>query len=59
MTVLDIEQPNSDPLSKVAISNTQGEDSPHFAKWKAHKENPYDEFNNPSGVTQTGLAEIK
>lgn len=57
MAVLDIEQPNSVPLSTVAISNTHGEDSPFFAGWKAYDENPYDELSNPSGVIQMGLAE--
>ncbi|MED6110589.1 1-aminocyclopropane-1-carboxylate synthase 7 [Stylosanthes scabra] len=44
-------------LSDIAISNTHGEDSPYFAGWKAYDENPYDEFTNPSGVIQMGLAE--
>ncbi|GAA0185506.1 transaminase [Lithospermum erythrorhizon] len=44
-------------LSKVAISDTHGEDSPYFAGWKAYDENPYDETSNPSGVIQMGLAE--
>ncbi|XP_057762365.1 1-aminocyclopropane-1-carboxylate synthase 7-like [Arachis stenosperma] len=44
-------------LSKIAISNTHGEDSPYFAGWKVYDENPYDEFTNPSGVIQMGLAE--
>ncbi|KAG9137870.1 hypothetical protein Leryth_023371 [Lithospermum erythrorhizon] len=44
-------------LSKVAISDTHGEDSPYFAGWKAYDENPYDEISNPSGVIQMGLAE--
>ena len=54
--------PSSSPspiveLSKVAISDTHGEDSPYFAGWKAYDENPYDEISNPSGVIQMGLAE--
>ena len=44
-------------LSNVAVSETHGEDSPYFAGWKAYDENPYDEFTNPSGVIQMGLAE--
>ncbi|KAJ6746449.1 BIFUNCTIONAL ASPARTATE AMINOTRANSFERASE AND GLUTAMATE/ASPARTATE-PREPHENATE AMINOTRANSFERASE-RELATED [Salix koriyanagi] len=44
-------------LSKVAVSETHGEDSPYFAGWKAYDENPYDESSNPSGVIQMGLAE--
>lgn len=44
-------------LSKVAVSDTHGEDSPYFAGWKAYDEDPYDEMTNPSGVIQMGLAE--
>ncbi|KAF5810273.1 putative 1-aminocyclopropane-1-carboxylate synthase [Helianthus annuus] len=44
-------------LSKMAVSQTHGEDSPYFAGWKAYDENPYHETNNPSGVIQMGLAE--
>lgn len=44
-------------LSKVAVSETHGEDSPYFAGWKAYDEDPYDEHSNPSGVVQMGLAE--
>lgn len=44
-------------LSKVAVSETHGEDSPYFAGWKAYDENPYHETSNPSGVIQMGLAE--
>lgn len=53
---IEIEQP-SVGLSKVAVSDTHGEDSPYFAGWKAYDENPYDELNNPLGVIQMGLAE--
>lgn len=53
---IEIEQP-SVGLSKVAVSETHGEDSPYFAGWKAYDENPYDELTNPSGVIQMGLAE--
>ncbi|KAH6826785.1 1-amino-cyclopropane-1-carboxylate synthase 7 [Perilla frutescens var. hirtella] len=53
---IEIEQPCVS-LSKVAVSETHGEDSPYFAGWKAYDENPYDEFSNPSGVIQMGLAE--
>jgi len=51
-----IEQPRVE-LSKVAVSETHGENSPYFAGWKAYDENPYDEFTNTSGVIQMGLAE--
>ncbi|KAL8236453.1 hypothetical protein R6Q59_017534 [Mikania micrantha] len=44
-------------LSKIAVSETHGEDSPYFAGWKAYDENPYHETLNPSGVIQMGLAE--
>ncbi|PIA30568.1 hypothetical protein AQUCO_05500102v1 [Aquilegia coerulea] len=53
---LEIEQP-SVGLSKIAVSDTHGEDSPYFAGWKAYDENPYHESNNPEGVIQMGLAE--
>lgn len=53
---IEIEKP-SVGLSKVAESETHGEDSPYFAGWKAYDENPYDEISNPSGVIQMGLAE--
>ncbi|XP_072965727.1 1-aminocyclopropane-1-carboxylate synthase 7-like [Typha angustifolia] len=45
------------PLSKIATSDTHGEDSPYFAGWKAYDEDPYDPIINPSGVIQMGLAE--
>ncbi|KAL2547905.1 1-aminocyclopropane-1-carboxylate synthase 7 [Forsythia ovata] len=53
---IEIETP-SVGLSKVAVSETHGEDSPYFAGWKAYDENPYNEAYNPSGVIQMGLAE--
>lgn len=55
---IEIEQQHhSVQLSNIAVSDTHGEDSPYFAGWKAYDENPYDEFTNPSGVIQMGLAE--
>ncbi|KAI4379521.1 hypothetical protein MLD38_005803 [Melastoma candidum] len=45
------------PLSKVAESETHGENSPYFAGWKAYDEDPYHELNNLGGVIQMGLAE--
>lgn len=54
---IEIEQPSSVGLSKIANSETHGEDSPYFAGWKAYDENPYDESDNPTGVIQMGLAE--
>ncbi|GMH03375.1 hypothetical protein Nepgr_005214 [Nepenthes gracilis] len=53
---IEIEQP-SVGLSRVAISDTHGEDSPYFSGWKAYDEDPYDEIMNPAGVIQMGLAE--
>ncbi|GMH13715.1 hypothetical protein Nepgr_015556 [Nepenthes gracilis] len=53
---IEIEQP-SVRLSRIAISDAHGEDSPYFAGWKAYDEDPYDEITNPSGVIQMGLAE--
>ncbi|KAF3622391.1 1-aminocyclopropane-1-carboxylate synthase 2 [Capsicum annuum] len=44
-------------LSKIANSNTHGEDSPYFSGWKAYDEDPFDELHNPCGVIQMGLAE--
>lgn len=54
---IEIEKKPSVRLSKVAVSETHGEDSPYFAGWKAYDENPYHETCNPSGVIQMGLAE--
>lgn len=54
---IEIDQPCAVGLSKVAVSDTHGEDSPYFAGWKAYDEDPYDELQNPSGVIQMGLAE--
>lgn len=45
------------PLSKVASSETHGENSPYFAGWRAYEEDPYHELDNPNGVIQMGLAE--
>ncbi|XP_019200281.1 PREDICTED: 1-aminocyclopropane-1-carboxylate synthase 7-like [Ipomoea nil] len=57
MAIIEIDQPCVVGLSKVAVSDTHGEDSPYFAGWKAYDEDPYDELKNPSGVIQMGLAE--
>ncbi|KAL0426927.1 UNVERIFIED_CONTAM: 1-aminocyclopropane-1-carboxylate synthase 7 [Sesamum latifolium] len=53
---IEIEHPTV-VLSKVAVSKTHGEESPYFAGWKAYDKDPYDEFCNPSGIIQMGLAE--
>ncbi|KAH6817155.1 1-amino-cyclopropane-1-carboxylate synthase 7 [Perilla frutescens var. frutescens] len=57
MAIKSLEQPAGVGLSRIAVSDTHGEDSPYFAGWKAYDENPYDESSNPSGVIQMGLAE--
>ncbi|KAJ9538758.1 hypothetical protein OSB04_031491 [Centaurea solstitialis] len=54
---IEIVQPSGVGLSKIAVSETHGENSPYFAGWKAYDENPYHEKHNPSGVIQMGLAE--
>ncbi|XP_004502555.1 1-aminocyclopropane-1-carboxylate synthase 7-like [Cicer arietinum] len=55
---IEIEQEHpSVELSRIAISETHGENSPYFAGWKAYDEDPYHELTNPSGVIQMGLAE--
>ncbi|CAL0312622.1 unnamed protein product [Lupinus luteus] len=50
-----MEQPQL--LSKIAMGNGHGEDSPYFDGWKAYDENPYHPTMNPNGVIQMGLAE--
>ncbi|XP_057765447.1 1-aminocyclopropane-1-carboxylate synthase 7-like [Salvia miltiorrhiza] len=58
MAIKSLEQPAAAvSLSRIAVSDTHGEDSPYFAGWKAYDENPYHESSNPSGVIQMGLAE--
>lgn len=58
MAIQSLEQPAAVVgLSRIAVSDTHGEDSPYFAGWKAYDENPYHEVSNPSGVIQMGLAE--
>ncbi|KAK9715782.1 hypothetical protein RND81_06G189000 [Saponaria officinalis] len=58
MAIIELEQPSSPvSLSKMATSDTHGENSPYFAGWKAYDDDPYDEITNPSGVIQMGLAE--
>ncbi|KAK1376817.1 1-aminocyclopropane-1-carboxylate synthase [Heracleum sosnowskyi] len=44
-------------LSKIAISDQHGENSPYFDGWKAYDSNPYHPLKNPDGVIQMGLAE--
>ena len=56
--IIEIEQPAASvELSRLAVSDNHGENSPYFAGWKAYDEDPYDELTNPSGVIQMGLAE--
>lgn len=44
-------------LSKIAIGNGHGENSPYFDGWKAYETDPYHPTKNPKGVIQMGLAE--
>lgn len=44
-------------LSKIAINDGHGEDSPYFDGWKAYDNDPFHPENNPLGVIQMGLAE--
>ncbi|KAL8111273.1 1-aminocyclopropane-1-carboxylate synthase-like [Apium graveolens] len=48
---------NSCLLSRIAISDQHGENSPYFDGWKAYDSNPYHSVDNPDGVIQMGLAE--
>ncbi|XP_038907009.1 1-aminocyclopropane-1-carboxylate synthase CMW33 [Benincasa hispida] len=52
-----IEERNQVLLSKIAINNDHGEDSPYFDGWKAYDNDPFHPVNNPLGVIQMGLAE--
>lgn len=44
-------------LSKLAVGDKHGEDSPYFDGWKAYDNNPFHPEHNPQGVIQMGLAE--
>ena len=44
-------------LSKMAISDGHGENSPYFDGWKAYDSDPFHSVENPQGVIQMGLAE--
>ncbi|KAF5193218.1 1-aminocyclopropane-1-carboxylate synthase [Thalictrum thalictroides] len=44
-------------LSKIAINDGHGENSPYFDGWKAYDSNPFHPTKNPDGVIQMGLAE--
>nr|ASG81407.1 ACS1 protein [Siraitia grosvenorii] len=44
-------------LSKIAINDGHGEDSPYFDGWKAYDNDPFHPEKNPAGVIQMGLAE--
>ncbi|XP_016446122.2 1-aminocyclopropane-1-carboxylate synthase-like [Nicotiana tabacum] len=48
---------NSVFLSKLAISEEHGENSPYFDGWKAYDNDPFHLVKNPNGVIQMGLAE--
>ncbi|KAL5558720.1 hypothetical protein UlMin_034931, partial [Ulmus minor] len=42
---------------KVICDNSHGQDSSYFLGWKEYEKNPYDQFQNPAGIIQMGLAE--
>ncbi|KAJ4964790.1 hypothetical protein NE237_016639 [Protea cynaroides] len=44
-------------LSRKVTCNSHGQDSSYFLGWQEYEKNPYDEFQNPNGIIQMGLAE--
>ncbi|KAK9749619.1 hypothetical protein RND81_02G138700 [Saponaria officinalis] len=44
-------------LSKLASNDTHGQNSSYFLGWEEYEKNPYNEFSNPNGIIQMGLAE--
>ncbi|KAM0055277.1 putative 1-aminocyclopropane-1-carboxylate synthase [Helianthus debilis subsp. tardiflorus] len=44
-------------LSAKVTCNSHGQDSSYFLGWEEYEKNPYDEFKNPKGIIQMGLAE--
>lgn len=52
-----INKRNQNLLSRIAINDGHGEDSPYFDGWKAYDNDPFHPENNPLGVIQMGLAE--
>ncbi|XP_028764295.1 1-aminocyclopropane-1-carboxylate synthase 3 [Neltuma alba] len=44
-------------LSRKVTCNSHGQDSSYFLGWQEYEKNPYDEFLNPKGIIQMGLAE--
>ncbi|KAG9131111.1 hypothetical protein Leryth_027425 [Lithospermum erythrorhizon] len=46
-------------LSRIAINDGHGENSPYFDGWKAYDTDPFHPINNQAGVIQMGLAENK
>ncbi|KAJ0692406.1 putative 1-aminocyclopropane-1-carboxylate synthase [Helianthus annuus] len=44
-------------LSEKVTCNSHGQDSSYFLGWEEYEKNPYDEFKNPNGIIQMGLAE--
>ncbi|XP_020217035.1 1-aminocyclopropane-1-carboxylate synthase [Cajanus cajan] len=44
-------------LSRIAIGDGHGENSPYFDGWKAYENDPFHPIKNPNGVIQMGLAE--
>ncbi|KAG7019125.1 1-aminocyclopropane-1-carboxylate synthase CMW33, partial [Cucurbita argyrosperma subsp. argyrosperma] len=52
-----IDERNQALLSKIAVDDGHGENSPYFDGWKAYDNDPFHPENNPLGVIQMGLAE--
>ena len=52
-----IDERNQALLSKIALDDGHGENSPYFDGWKAYDNDPFHPENNPLGVIQMGLAE--
>ncbi|KAF7826098.1 1-aminocyclopropane-1-carboxylate synthase 1-like [Senna tora] len=44
-------------MSKMAVNEKHGENSPYFDGWKAYERDPFHPTTNPHGVIQMGLAE--
>ncbi|KAM0055271.1 putative 1-aminocyclopropane-1-carboxylate synthase [Helianthus debilis subsp. tardiflorus] len=44
-------------LSEKVTCNSHGQDSSYFLGWEEYEKNPYDEFKNPNGIIQMGVAE--
>ncbi|KAM7277986.1 hypothetical protein ACFE04_005120 [Oxalis oulophora] len=44
-------------LSRIASSNSHGQDSSYFVGWQEYDKNPFHQLHNPTGIIQMGLAE--